>query len=80
MAVALDYVITEAQKNEVNVASRPTVLRGTAEENKQAFDGYCDLIRTRFNGLCGYIDGAISTEVVLSVRTQYLALGCTFDD
>lgn len=80
MAVALDYIISDADKNAVNVASQATVLRGTAEQNKQVFDNYCDLIRTHFNDLCGYIDGAISTEVVLSVRTQYLALGCTFDD
>lgn len=79
MAGALDYIITEADKNAVNVASQPTVLRGTAEQNKQAFDNYCDLIRTHFNDLCGYVDSDTSAEIATSVKQQYAALGWVQD-
>lgn len=79
MAGASDYIISEADKNAVNVASQPTVLRGTAEQNKQAFDNYCDLIRARFNDLCGYVDSDTSAEIATSVKQQYAALGWVQD-
>lgn len=79
MAQASDYIISDADKNAVNVASQPTVLRGTAEQNKQAFDNYCDLIRTHFNDLCAYVDTDTSAEIAVSVKTQYAALGWVQD-
>lgn len=77
MAGALDYFISDADKNDVNVSSQPTVLRGTAAENKAVFDSYSDLIKDRFNSLCGYIDANTSSEVANSVKTLYLSLGWT---
>lgn len=79
MAGASDFIISEADKNAVNVASQPTVLRGTAEQNKQAFDNYCDLIRTRFNDLCEYVDEDTSAEIAIAVKTLYAALGWVQD-
>lgn len=72
---ASDFIISDTAKNEVNVLSQPTVLRGTAEENKQVFDNYCDLIRTRFNALCSYVDMGTSTEIAQVVKELYYELG-----
>lgn len=80
MAGASDYIISDADKSGVNVSSQPTVLRGTAAENKQVFDNYSDLIRTRFNSLCAYVDTNTSSEVANSVKTLYLSLGWTPDE
>lgn len=76
---ALDYIIDEADKAAVNVASQPTVLRGSATQNKQVFDKYCDLIVTRFNSLCGYVDTNQSAIVDHSVLLLYADLGWVQD-
>lgn len=72
---ASDYIITDAQKNAVNVASQPTVLRGTPAQNKQVFDNYSDLIRSRFNNLCTYLNTNMSITIDNDVKTLYQGLG-----
>ena len=79
MAGASDYIISDADRSGVNVGSQPTVLRGTAAQNKQVFDSYSDLIRTRFNSLCAYVDADTSAEIAVSVKTLYAALGWVQD-
>ena len=53
----------------------PTVLRGAPDDNKKLFDKYSDMIATRHNQLCTYIDAHISEEIAQSVLTLYASLG-----
>lgn len=80
MAGASDYIISPEDAAGVNVVSQPDVLRGTAAENKQAFDNYSNLIKDRFNSLCSYVDTNTSSEVANSVKALYLTLGWTPDE
>lgn len=79
MSSALDYVIDAADIASVNVASQPTVLRGTAAQNKQVFDNYSNLIASRFNSLCAFVDSDTSAEVAASVQAIYANLGWIAD-
>lgn len=79
MAVATDYIITDADKNAVNVASQPTTLKGSAAQNKQVFDNYCDLIKDRFNSLCSFVNTEISATVDYDVKVLYASLGWVDD-
>lgn len=79
MAGASDYIIDNADKSAVNVASQPTVLRGSALQNKQVFDKYSDLIVTRFNLLCNYVDENTSVLIDHSVLVLYASLGWVAD-
>lgn len=79
MAGASDYIIDNADKSAVNVASQPTVLRGSALQNKQVFDKYSDLIVTRFNLLCNYVDANTSVLIDHSVLVLYASLGWVQD-
>lgn len=79
MAGASDYIIDNADKSAVNVASQPTVLRGSALQNKQVFDKYSDLIVTRFNLLCNYVDANTSVLIDHSVLVLYASLGWVAD-
>ena len=74
---ASTYKIDNADKAAVNVASQPTILRGSAAQNKAVFDNYCDMIVEHFNDLCDYVDSDTSTEIALSVKNLYLTLGWT---
>lgn len=75
MATARDYEISSADIAGVHVEAQPTVLRGSAQQNKQVFDKYSDMISEHFNGLCGYIDDNVSEEIDRSVLQLYAALG-----
>ena len=79
MAGASDYIISDGEKNQVNVSSQPDALVGTAAQNKQAFDNYPDLIKTRFNSLCTYIDSNQSSEIAAQVKVLYATLGWVQD-
>ena len=84
MAVATDYKIVgnaemSGTANELRVGAQPTVLRGTAAQNKQAFDNYCDLIATKHNALCEFIDDTQSTEIDRDVLLLYASLGWVAD-
>lgn len=76
---ATDYKITNANVQVVHVEAQPTVLRGSAAQNKQVFDKYSDMIVTHFNGLCDYVDANISPSVDHDVLLLYAAMGWVQD-
>ena len=71
MSVATDYKISSADVNAVHVEAQPTVLKGTATQNKQVFDKYSDMIVTHFNNLCDFIDTDTSAVVDNEVLLLY---------
>ena len=75
MAIATDYKISSADVNGVDVEAQPTILNGSATQNKQVFDRYSDMIVTHFNGLCDYIDTDTSAVVDAQVLVIYASLG-----
>ena len=74
-----NYIITEADVQAVHVEAQPTVLQGSATQNKQVFDAYPDMIVEHFNGLCNELDRGISPTVDTSVLELYEALGWVAD-
>lgn len=74
-----DCRITNSDIQGVNVKSRPTILRGSAEENKNVFDSYSDMIVEHFNDLCDAIDADTTAEIAVSVKDIYAALGWVDD-
>lgn len=70
-----DYGISPADISAVHVEAQPTVLRGTAQENKMVFDKYCDMITTHFNDLVGALDVSVSPTIDQSVLAIYAELG-----
>ena len=79
MAIATDYKISSADVNGVHVEAQPTILNGSATQNKQVFDRYSDMIVTHFNGLCDYIDTDTSAVVDAQVLVIYASLGWVAD-
>lgn len=79
MSVATDYIITPADVSAVHVEAQPTVLRGSATQNKQVFDKYSDMITSHFNGLCYFISSDTSAEVEMSVLLLYASMGWVQD-
>lgn len=79
MAVATDYKITQANIQAVHVGAQPTILRGSAAQNKQVFDNYGDMISEHFNNLCEFIENNISETIDRSVLTLYASLGWVAD-
>lgn len=79
MALATDYIISPANVQAVHVGSQPTILRGSAAQNKQVFDNYSDMIVVHFNGLCNYINDNISESIDRSVLALYQSLGWVDD-
>ena len=71
MAVATDYIISTADVQGAHVEAQPTVLRGSATENKRVFDRYSDMIVEHFNGLCNFISDERSTEIDRDVLIYY---------
>ena len=69
--VITDYEITTADIQGVHVEAQPTVLRGSAQQNKQVFDKYSDMIVTHFNGLIGFLEDEISSEIDHTVLEYY---------
>ena len=84
MADARDYEITgntvlSGSATELRVGAQPTTLRGTAAQNKQVFDNYCDLIATKHNALCEFLYQDTSAEIDHSVLVLYATLGWVQD-
>ena len=84
MADARDYKIvgnTEltGSATELRVGAQPTVLRGTAAQNKQAFDNYCDMIATKHNSLCDFLYSDTSATIDHDVLLLYASLGWVQD-
>lgn len=76
---ATDYKISSADVSKVHVEAQPTVLRGSATQNKQVFDKYCDMVVEHFNNLCDFVDTDTSATVDRDVLVLYAALGWVAD-
>lgn len=74
-----DYTITSADINSVHVEAQPTVLKGTALQNKQVFDKYCDMISAHFNGLVTELESTVSPTIDSAVLALYASLGWVQD-
>lgn len=71
-----DFIITETEKNTVNVQSQPDVLVGTPSENKKVFDNYPELIAHKHNQLVSaldtsYLDESIDNSVVTKYKEYF---------
>lgn len=77
MAVATDYKITTADVQGAHVEAQPTILRGSAQQNKQVFDKYSDMITEHFNDLCDFIATDTSATIDRNVLVLYQSLGWT---
>lgn len=78
---ATDYKITTADIDGVHVEAQPTILKGSALQNKQVFDAYPDMIVRKHNSLCDYVENEISHNplVDVSVIAFYASIGCVFE-
>ena len=72
---AIDYKISTADVQGAHVEAQPTILRGSATQNKRVFDRYCDMIVEHFNDLCEFVDSDTSAEIAYSVKVLYINLG-----
>jgi hypothetical protein len=72
---ATDYKITNAEVSAVHVEARPTILNGSATQNKQVFDAYPDLIVLRHNQLCDFIEYDMTATIDPEVTDLYETLG-----
>lgn len=77
MAVITDYIITDADINAAHVGAQPDILRGTAAQNKQAFDNYGDMISEHFNNLITYLEADTQATIDDSTLLLYTGLGWT---
>lgn len=79
MAVT-DYKISSADIQAVHVEAQPTILQGSAQQNKQVFDKYSDMITDHFNDLCDFLANDTSAEIDRDVLVLYASLGWTPDN
>ena len=80
MAKATDYKVVGNNEitdsaSELRVGAQTTILQGDAADNKQLFDNYCDMIATRHNQLCDFVESDVSAEIAGSVLLLYQNLG-----
>lgn len=75
MAVSTDYKITTADIQGAHVEAQPTILRGSATQNKQVFDKYSDMIAEHFNGLCDFLASDTSSVIDRDVLVYYASIG-----
>lgn len=76
---ATDYKISSADISAVHVEAQPTVLRGSATQNKQVFDKYSDMIVSHFNDLCDFVANDTSATIDHSVLVLYASIGWVAD-
>lgn len=79
MAVATDYKISSADVAAVHVEAQPTILKGSATQNKQVFDKYSDMITDHFNDLCDFVASDTSATIENSVLILYASIGWVQD-
>ena len=72
-----DYKITSTDIAQVHVEAQPTVLQGSAVQNKKAFDSYPDMIVEHFNNALDEIANDTSAEIDREVLDFYVSLGWT---
>lgn len=70
-----DYKIDAADINAVHVEAQPTILKGSATQNKQVFDAYPSMITTHFNDLIDFLASDTSGVIDPSVLLLYASLG-----
>ena len=70
-----DHKITATDIAQVHVEMQPTVLQGSATENKQVFDKYPDMIVQHFNDALDEIGNDTSAEIDTDVLRLYADLG-----
>lgn len=70
MAIS-DYMISTAEVQAVHVEAQPTILQGSATDNKKAFDAYSDMIVSHFNDLCTFLENDTSATVDRDVLIYY---------
>jgi len=81
MADARDFKIVgndtsiTGSATELRVGAQPDTLRGSASQNKQVFDNYCDMIANHHNDLCDFLYGDTSATIDPSVLLLYASLG-----
>lgn len=78
--MALDaYKITDAERTANYVGSAPDKLSGTVAQNKNIFDKYADLIRTKFDNFVEYVGTHVTTEgdAALDIDAVSVASLCT---
>ena len=66
-----DYKISTADVHAVHVEAQPTVLKGSAGDNKRVFDAYSDMIVGHFNNLCDFLESDTSATVDRDVLIYY---------
>lgn len=72
-----DYKITEADIAPVEVVGKPTVLQGSAQDNKFVFDAFPRMIVEKFNGALDEIANDTSAVIDRDVLELYQSLGWT---
>lgn len=72
-----DYKISDTDIAQVHVEARPTVLQGSASQNKQVFDAFPNMIVQHFNNALDAIANDTSAEIDRDVLTLYESLGWT---
>ena len=77
---ATDYKISSADISAVHVEAQPTVLQGSATQNKRVFDRYSDMIVEHFNNLCDFIANDTSATIDRDVLVLYQAIGWAADE
>lgn len=70
-----DHKITSTDIAQVHVEMQPTVLQGSATENKQVFDKYPDMIVQKFNAALDEIANDTSAVIDRDVLVLYQSLG-----
>lgn len=76
---ATDYKISPADVQGVHVEAQPTILKGSATQNKKVFDAYSDMIVEHFNDLCDFVNSDTSATVDYDVLALYATLGWVAD-
>lgn len=79
MAIS-DYKITSTDIAQVHVEAQPTVLQGSAVQNKKAFDAYPDMIVEHFNDALDEIANDTSAVIDRDVLDLYISLGWVPDN
>lgn len=68
-----DHKITDSERNQYYVKSTVgSRLLGTVEQNKNVFDRFPELIRTKFNSLIDYLSSNGIDSMVKSERIRYI--------
>ena len=76
---ATEFKISSADVQGVHVEAQPTILKGSATQNKKVFDAYSDMIVEHFNDLCDFVDSDTSATVDYDVLVLYASLGWVAD-